>query len=348
MHRNKVYCVDFIKGFAELEDNSIDMIMTSPPYWQARNYDGLGTIGFEKSPREFVENLRPFIRESLRVLKPTGGFWLNLGDSRSQGKTRQRGRRDTDADRKSENFKGWSSWDGDTTVVDVEHDVPPKSFIGIPEMAMFVAMEEGFIIRNKIVWAKGAMRYDGATFGGTTPAPFKDNFAVCWEPVYYMTKTKFNYFNMPAAQIPAKKGGMKNPLNVWVVPPAAGREGFHYKNQKNFATYPPALVDIAIRAGCPPWTCKECGKPFPMSPSYKTFKHCDHGVITVSGAFNDLSEIHKYTTMVLDRGVILDPFGGSGTTGYSAVKNGFDYILFDISPEQCEFAEARIKNVRDK
>ena len=80
-----------------------------------------------------------------------------------------------------------------------------------------------------------------------------------------------------------------------------------------------------------------------MLPAYKTFKHCDHGVITASGAFNDLSVINKYTSMILDRGVILDPFAGSGTTAVSAVRSGFDYLMFDISPEQCEFAEARIE-----
>ena len=336
MERNSVYCIDFIEGYKQLKDNSIDMIMTSPPYWQARAYDGLGTIGFEKSPQEYVENLKPFLEESFRVLKPTGGLWLNVGDSRSQGKKRQRGRRDTNEGRKGEGFSGWTDWDGDTKVVDVDVGVPPKGFIGIPERVMFASMDTGFRVRNKIVWAKGAMRYDGASFGGTTPSPAKDNFAVCWEPVYYLTKSRFNYFNMRVSEIPAKKGGFKSPLNVWVVPPSAGRRKFSYKNQKNFATYPPALVDIAIRAGCPPWVCASCLKPVPMYPAYKGFKHCEwcEDAITYDGSG-------------MYRGLILDPFGGSGTTAVSAVENKFDWVLFDISPEQCEYAKARIDNVKE-
>lgn len=331
MKRNEVHCIDYLDGLANLEPDSIDMIMTSPPYWQARSYGMESTIGFEDSPRGYVENLRPFLRESLRVLKPTGGLWLNVGDSRSQGNRRQRGRRDTTADRKSENFAGWADWDGDLEYIKVDHGVPPKSFIGIPEMVMFAAMEEGFIVRNKIVWAKGIMKYDGETYGGTTPAPFKDNFALCWEPVYYLTKTKFNYFNMDKAQVPAKKGGMKAPLNVWAIPPSAGREKFSYKDQKNFATYPPALTNITVGAGCPPWTCGECGKPTPMSPDYKLFKSCEHHL-------EDRFEGFK------QHGVVLDPFAGSGTTALSAVNHNVDYILFDISEEQVEYARARIEN----
>jgi DNA modification methylase len=346
LQRNKVYNLGYEEGMAQLEDESIDMIMTSPPYWQSRNYGFYSTLGLEKSPDAYVENLRPFFKESMRVLKPTGGLWFNIGDSRSQGNTRQRGRRDTDEGRKGENFAGWTDWDGDTEQVEVDHGIPKKSFMGIPEKAMFVAMEEEFIVRNKIVWAKGAMKYDGASYGGTTPAPFLDNFAVCWEPVYYLTKSRFNYFNMDASRIPAKKGGEKAPLNVWVVPPSAGREKFSYKDQKNFATYPPALVDIAIKAGCPPWTCYKCGKPFPMSPAYKSFKYCEHVHILATG-IPAPSELERHFSAPTRRGVILDPFAGSGTTAISAIKHKMDYILFDISPEQCEFAEARIEHVKE-
>jgi len=326
MDRNKVICVDYKEGMAQLDDDSIDMIMTSPPYWQARDYGFHSDLGFENSPKEYVNNLTPFLEESLRVLKPTGGLWLNVGDARSQGKRRQRGRRDTTSATKGEKFKGWDGWDGDLAFVDVDVDVPPKSFIGIPEMVMLRTLDIGFTVRNKIVWAKGMMKYTGESYGGTTPAPHLDNFLVVWEPVYYLTKTKHNYFNMDAAQIPANShDGMKSPLNVWVVPPSAGREKFTHKGKKNFATYPPALVDIAIRAGCPPTVCLTDGKPLPMMPDYKTFKGCEH--------------VHLDTSV----GMILDPFCGSGTTAVSAVRNGFDYLMFDISPEQCEFAEARIE-----
>lgn len=326
MDRNSVVCVDYEEGMAQLDDDSIDMIMTSPPYWQARDYGFHSTLGFEKSPQEYVDSLTPFLEESLRVLKPTGGLWLNIGDARSQGKRRQRGRRDTIEATKGSKFSGWAGWDGDLEVVDVDMDVPPKSFIGIPEMVMFRALETGFIVRNKIVWAKGMMKYTGESFGGTTPAPHLDNFLMVWEPLFYLTKDGHNYFNMPAAQIPAHThDGMKSPLNVWVVPPSAGREKFKYKEKKNFATYPPALVEIALKAGCPPVTCRRCGKPIPMLPNYKTFDHC------------------KHTLPINDVGMILDPFAGSGTTAVSAVRNDFDYLMFDISPEQCEFAEARIE-----
>jgi methylase of polypeptide subunit release factors len=84
-----------------------------------------------------------------------------------------------------------------------------------------------------------------------------------------------------------------------------------------------------------------------MAPSYKGFKHCEHVQILASG-LPALSELARYASAPMSRGLILDPFAGSGTTAVSATKNNFDYILFDISPEQCEFAEARIENVLSK
>jgi DNA modification methylase len=69
-----------------------------------------------------------------------------------------------------------------------------------------------------------------------------------------------------------------------------------------------------------------------MMPDYKTFKGCEHAIIPAIIRVSDLQ-----------KGMILDPFAGSGTTAVSAVRSGFDYMMFDISPEQCEFAEARIE-----
>jgi DNA modification methylase len=338
MERNKIYTIDYQKGYSLLADNSIDMIFTSPPYWQARAYGGESTIGFESSPEEYIDNLTPFLEESFRVLKPTGALWLNISDARSQGKHRQRGRRDTD-ERGGDTFRGWNDWDGDTQVVEVNVSAPRKCFIGIPERAMFRALEVGFTVRNKIVWAKGMMDYKGDSHGGTTPAPHKDNFLAVWEPVFYLTKSDLNYFNMPDSQIPAvSKDGMKSPYNVWLVPPQAGRKRFDYHKRVNFASHPPPLSDIIVTAGCPPYCCTKCDKPVPMLPDYSAFDNCEH--IEIDPEFMSYEERMERCY----RGVVLDPFGGSGTTAISAINCDVDFILFDISEEQNDYARARIKD----
>lgn len=73
---------DSLKLLQSIPDNSIDMCMTSPPYWNMREY-AAGGIGLEKNYADFINNLLEIILEVKRVLKNTGSFWLNIGDGYS-------------------------------------------------------------------------------------------------------------------------------------------------------------------------------------------------------------------------------------------------------------------------
>ncbi|WP_240699527.1 DNA-methyltransferase [Spirosoma sordidisoli] len=73
-------CGDSLQVLQHLPSNSIDCAITSPPYWGQRSYEN-GGIGLEETPEEFIDNLLAIIAEIRRVLKPTGSFWLNLGDT---------------------------------------------------------------------------------------------------------------------------------------------------------------------------------------------------------------------------------------------------------------------------
>ncbi|MDR1377862.1 MAG: site-specific DNA-methyltransferase [Synergistaceae bacterium] len=74
-------CGDSCKILKTLPDGCIDMVMTSPPYWGKREYENVESIGLEKDPHEYIANLMSIFCELHRVLKPTGSFWLNIGDS---------------------------------------------------------------------------------------------------------------------------------------------------------------------------------------------------------------------------------------------------------------------------
>ncbi|MHA2274250.1 MAG: DNA-methyltransferase [Candidatus Kariarchaeaceae archaeon] len=336
LERNQLYLIDFKEGFSNLDDESVDSIVTSPPYWLARKYGLDGGFGQENSPQKYIENYDILFTQSMRVLKPHGGLWLVIGDCRSQGKRRQLGRRDTD-ERGGENFKGWSDWDGDTTIVKVEHDIPPKSFMLIPEQIALLALQHEFILRDKIVWAKGAMYWDETTRGGTTPSPIEDRFTTSWEHVYYFTKDRYSYFNKFAIQVPkVSENGWKIPPNVWVIPPQVGKEESYPKGWKNYATYPVPLSDICVKAGTPSLTCGDCGKPLLMRPEYSTYKKC-----TCNVTKNNIQRIPT------KGGLVLDPFIGSGTTAISCIKYGYEFIGFDISDEQLEYAQLRIDSFVD-
>jgi len=87
---DRIYCIDSLQGLKQLDDSSVDCVVTSPPYWGLRDYGIDGQFGLEKTPEEYVSKLVGVFREVKRVLKKEGTVWLNLGDtytSTAQGTT---------------------------------------------------------------------------------------------------------------------------------------------------------------------------------------------------------------------------------------------------------------------
>ncbi len=82
--RNEVYCGDAELTLASFQSESIDLIVSSPPYFQQRNYLATDQIGQEATPEDYVARLVRVMREARRVLRPTGSLWLVLGDKYDQ------------------------------------------------------------------------------------------------------------------------------------------------------------------------------------------------------------------------------------------------------------------------
>src|SRR6266568_75051 len=100
---------------------SIDCVVTSPPYYQLRDYGVDGQLGLEATVAEWVESLRAVFNEVARVLKPAGALWLNLGDAYSRH---------------------------------VRYGAPPKSLLLAPERLVLALTRDGWRLRNKVVWSK--------------------------------------------------------------------------------------------------------------------------------------------------------------------------------------------------
>jgi hypothetical protein len=119
--RNEILVGDARSRLTKLPAASVDCIITSPPFFRLRDYQTEGQLGLEDSVAEWVEGLRSVLLEVMRVLKPTGSVWLNLGDSYSR------------------------------------HDrfgAPSKSLLLGPERLALALISDGWTIRNKLVWAK--------------------------------------------------------------------------------------------------------------------------------------------------------------------------------------------------
>lgn len=329
----KIMVGDCRTVLSTLPDESVDCIITSPPYYGLRDY-GTGEwvggddhkcrhiripakrkqrstallyqkvckdcgairqdqqIGNESTPEAFIHALVKVFREAKRVLKDEGTLWINIGDSYAgSGKGAGSGKQLTN--------KGSA---GSAT------GTPPgykaKDLIGIPWMLGIALREEGWYLRQDIIWSKP----------NPMPESVKDRFTKSHEYVLLLSKSPKYYFDYKAVQEKAtktvatgstrifgKKGGqrgdehhvftdngLRNKRSVWEVNVQPTKES-------HFATFPTKLITPAILAGCP------------------------------------------------KGGTVLDPFGGSGTTGMVATALGRNAILIELNEDYIKMQHNRVK-----
>ncbi len=124
---------------AAMPDGSADCIVTSPPYWAKRDYCVAGQYGHEPDPVVYAETLRAVFREARRVLADDGTCWLNLGDSYSVG---------------GNAATGLHAYIGAGLASRRAPGMPGKNLLGIPWRVAFALQDDGWILRNAIVWHK--------------------------------------------------------------------------------------------------------------------------------------------------------------------------------------------------
>ena len=180
-HRPLFICGDSLDTLRTIPSQSVDCCMTSPPYWGHRQYAATG-IGMEGSFRAYIENLSAICAELKRVLKDSGSFWLNIGDSYEE-----------------------------------------KRLLGIPwRVALELADQQGWLIRNDVVWNK--------VKGG--PDNAKDKLRNVYEHVFHFVKQKSYYYNVDAIRSSPKKSSVRNGAVV----SATGVSGVRYRRQIELST----------------------------------------------------------------------------------------------------------------
>ena len=184
-----------------LENDSVDLVVTSPPYWKKRDYGVPGQIGQEPQVGDYVEALLEALREWRRVLRPTGSVFLNIGDT--------------------------------------YHN---KSLAGVPARVEYAARDDGWIVRNRIIWAK--------TSG--MPEPAQNRLANRHEYILHLVASHDYYYDMFGYA--ARFGNGANPGDIWNVALTRGKD-------THLAPFPEEIVDRTITLACPGMVCAECGKP---------------------------------------------------------------------------------------
>lgn len=194
----------YIKGDARqlpLDNSSIDLIVTSPPYWLKRDYGVPDQIGQEATVQEYVSSLLDALREWRRVLRKTGSVFLNIGDTYHR-----------------------------------------RNLAGVPGRIETAARDDGWIVRNRIIWAKS----------GGMPDPARDRLANRHEYILHLAVSRNYYYDMFGyAQ---RFGNGSNPGDVWNI-----------RLQRNLgnhlAPFPEEIIERAVLLACPEEVCVKCGKP---------------------------------------------------------------------------------------
>lgn len=227
-----LYKGDALKILSGIPNESVDCIVTSPPYYGKRDYGVDGQLGLEGHPQIYINKLIEIFRETQRILKPTGSLWVNIGDTYWSGKGQSHG---IDSKQKNRRFNrpqdksGKAPW------------CVPKQLLLIPHRFAIAMQDEGWIVRNDNVWHKPA----------PIPDPITDRCSLTHEYVFHFVKRKKYYFDAKAVAVPSNgKRETKPPFSVWIVPTASEQTISHRK--KHIAAFPEQLVSLPILATCPP------------------------------------------------------------------------------------------------
>ena len=171
METNKIYQGSSLDTLKIFPDECIDTCVTSPPYWGLRDYGNDGQLGLEKTFEEYITKLCDIFDEVMRVLKPTGSCWVNIGDTyNSQPIGNQ-----VDPKRKAQN--GEFSYNHKKSV---SKDLPIKCLCDIPFRFSIEMINRGWIKRNTIIWYKH----------NCMPSSASDRFTVDFEYLFFFTKNK--------------------------------------------------------------------------------------------------------------------------------------------------------------
>ena len=179
---NKIHTGDVMSLLKQLPDGSVDCIITSPSYWQLRDYGWEGQWGLEKTFQEYLERMWNFMDECKRVLTKHGTCWINLGDTYNTTSGKM-GHQDIQGDDKKYS-KGANQ--AMNFVQQKETGLPSKCQLLIPHRFAIGCIDRGWIVRNDICWIKRNGMSESV----------KDRFAKKHEYFFLLVKSKKYYFDL--------------------------------------------------------------------------------------------------------------------------------------------------------
>jgi DNA modification methylase len=348
---NKIYQGDSLEVLKTFPSESIDCIITSPPYYGLRDYGIDGQIGLEKTPQQYISNLITIMDQCKRVLKKEGSLWINICDSYDKN----------------------------------------KSLMGIPETFVMIMnnwVRRNTIIWYKPNCLPSSVKdrftVDFEYFYFFTKSS-KYYFETQYEPLQTKPHAPRNKNHIPYGKDKTQQNFIRNSKKVWG-DEQRGRIKRCVWNVKtfsfpeaHFATFPEKLIETPIKACCPLEICNKCNKPrikiekilgydkinpwmvsggCDLEGNYKGTETKDYTTAkaqmpseTKRRILKSMSKqsVFEYSDCGCNTGfhagVVLDPFMGAGTIGVVAKKLGVNYIGIELKKEYIKMAENRINSI---
>lgn len=304
----------------ELPDDSVDLVVTSPPYFGLRTYLDDGTpvasqIGAEPTPEGFVDALLAATEEMIRVLRPEGSIWINLGDRYAGNGTAPRTFASTGVDPGT--FRQGARGGNRRSRPQAVPGIPPKSLIGVPWRFAIRAIDDlGLTLRGEVVWAKP----------NAMPESVTDRVRRVHETWFHFTLGPRYFADIDPIREPStcdrKRGsGPRSKRST-----GRGDVAAPTTSHSNPKGKPPASV----------WSVSTRGLKVPAELGL------DH-----PAAFPVDLPLRIIAGWSPEDGVVLDPFGGSGTTALAARALGRTGIANDLSLDYCRIAAWRTTDPRE-
>lgn len=313
---DKILNIDCLEGCRGLPDKSVDCVITSPPYFQLRDYGYPEQWGLEPTYQEYLEYLWSLMDEIWRVLKDEGTVWINLGDTYSNKTQGAFDYQNTGAGKIDKNV---------TTKREI--DFKEKCLMLIPHRFAIGAIDRGWILRNDIIWAKR----------NGMPESVTDRFSKKHEFFFFFVKQQKYYFDLDAVREKIISQSRSN-----IIQPYESK--YNYENRSNAKSLSETR-QAKRKLGLPEGHIngKNPGDvsdfwDIPTKPSsekhYATYntKLIDKPMLAGSPK----------------GGVVLDPFAGTGTTLIRAYQLERNYIGFELSEEYYGIALKRLKESRSQ
>ncbi|MFZ9681451.1 MAG: DNA-methyltransferase [Bacteroidia bacterium] len=297
---------DVLTRIKEIPDQTVQCVVTSPPYWGLRDYGHDGQLGLEPTPEAYVENMVAVFREIRRILKDDGVLWLNLGDSYAgSGKGRN-----ADGTHQEGGKQGTSrgTIEGKLHKTTVEN-LKPKDLIGVPWRVAFALQTDGWWLRQDIIWHKP----------NPMPESVTDRCTKAHEYLFMLTKNNRYYFNNQAITETASN---------------AGKTGGSFAGRQGTASYQAQSGGL----GSPAKNYETRNKRSVWTINTKPFKGAHFAVMPEALCEPPILATSK------ENDLVFDPFTGSGTVATVALRHGRNYLGIELNPDYTQIAVDRITN----